>query len=261
MKSKSILVGAIVILLITTELQAMIFHDGGIHEVSGRVQDSIEVYDGLNDQATVLNVKVYAEDTEIWEGVDIYGHSQINVNPDMSSGRIYIGHGIFSYNYSHIAVYGGEITPAGDFSAIYTADYSTATITGGNIKGTVMAINNSKIDISGGVIHGGIHPGFLRAEENGEIVLSGAEGTFGAELHSWNAGKIIIHGSNFNYPIGPITDLSGTLTGTLLDGSVINSTFYRITGNTPTGSIILIPEPATLLLLGLGTVFLIRKQQ
>ena len=91
------------------------------------------------------------------------------------------------------------------------------------------------------------------ARENSEIYVSG--GSVG-DLYVWDSGVMTIYGDNFNYGIGPITTNSGVLTGTLANGIAINSNFYI----NDTASIILAPEPATLLLLGLGAVMLRGKR-
>jgi hypothetical protein len=82
--------------------------------------------------------------------------------------------------------------------------------------------------------------------------------------------KLTIHGSDFAidgtpFGFGEITSILGSdcgdepsrrLTGTLANGDIINSQFQI--GNS--ASIVLVPEPATLLLLGLGAVIMKRKR-
>jgi hypothetical protein len=59
-------------------------------------------------------------------------------------------------------------------------------------------------------------------------------------------------------PYGDLTELTGTLTGTLASGAPINNVFYQggyDHGNwQATGTIRLVPEPSTALLLALGLV-------
>jgi len=97
--------------------------------------------------------------------------------------------------------------------------------------------------------------------------LSG--GTIGSEIRMMTNAELIIKGFNFaidGKPVGfdKITSILGgdclnesyrTLTGTLANGDIINNQF-RI-GNY--ASITLVPEPATLLLFGLGAVMFRRK--
>jgi len=82
---------------------------------------------------------------------------------------------------------------------------------------------------------------------------------------------ITIHGSDFAidgqlfgygeltsmFRLAPTVDPPRQLTGTLLSGDLLDNSFY-IGSN---ASIVLIPEPATLLLLGLGGIFLRRRRK
>jgi hypothetical protein len=52
-------------------------------------------------------------------------------------------------------------------------------------------------------------------------------------------------------PYGDLSALTGTLTGTLWSGDSLNATFHQ-GGGAYTGTITLVPEPTTSLLLGLG---------
>jgi hypothetical protein len=72
-------------------------------------------------------------------------------------------------------------------------------------------------------------------------------------------GTINVYGSGFDYAYGPISASSGTLTGTLSDGSPLNLTFFQ---ESP-GEIILnpTPEPATLSLLALGGLAMLRRRK
>jgi len=78
-------------------------------------------------------------------------------------------------------------------------------------------------------------------------------------LYPFVDGRINIYGANFNYPYGPITDISGTLTGTLFSGESVNWYFERLDAS----SIYLIPAPGALVLgsLGVGLVGWLRKRR
>ncbi|MCA9196374.1 MAG: hypothetical protein KDA87_02510 [Planctomycetales bacterium] len=52
-------------------------------------------------------------------------------------------------------------------------------------------------------------------------------------------GTIIVHGSNFNYPIGEVDDLTGAIEGMLVDGNAFHWNFVR----TSDARILLVPEP------------------
>jgi hypothetical protein len=119
-----------------------------------------------------------------------------------------------------INLYGtNEMEVSGGYIGQYVdAGVSTVTITGGIIDSYFIA--NGTVDMSGGEIAG--------------VINIGAYGT------------MTIYGSGFNYPFGPIPDAAGTLTGTLLNGNPINNSFTI----GPQAAIVLIPEPAMLLLIG-----------
>ncbi|MHC5097576.1 MAG: PEP-CTERM sorting domain-containing protein, partial [Planctomycetota bacterium] len=71
-----------------------------------------------------------------------------------------------------------------------------------------------------------------------------------------NSGLIVIHGTDFNYDYGYITDFSGTLIGTLESGENLLAEFSRF-GD---AQILLVPEPATLLLVGIGAVMMRKRK-
>ena len=62
---------------------------------------------------------------------------------------------------------------------------------------------------------------------------------------------------NFNYDLGEIITSTGTLTGILANGDAISNDFYISTN----ASIVLMPEPTALLLVGLGVVIMRRRKR
>jgi len=101
-------------------------------------------------------------------------------------------------------------------------------------------------------------------------------GTIVDDLLAWDSGKIYPYGSSFsvgrrtlNYG-DSLRDygtydadwnmMRGIITGTLQDGSSLNNDFW-IRADAPDADIIVIPEPATLLLVGLGAVMLRSSRQ
>jgi len=127
-----------------------------------------------------------------------------------------------------------------------------------------LAVNiNSRVIVSGGKV------GDLGVHHSSQVIVSG--GLLEGDMYLSTNGVLTIDGSDFaidGTPVGYIelTSILGLgyddepyrrLTGTLLNGDPLDNDF-RI-GNS--AKIILVPEPATLLLLGLGGLILRRKRR
>jgi hypothetical protein len=99
-------------------------------------------------------------------------------------------------------------------------------------------------------IYGGVLNGDLNAAPGGTIDL--LDGSVTGSLLTGGNGTIVIHGSDFNMPLGSVQPLMGSLTGKLADGTPLSVTFNRnVRGN---GNILLVPEPSTLVLLILASL-------
>ena len=138
------------------------------------------------------------------------------------------------FDYSQFNMSGGSIG-----FELFTYDYSQSTITGGSIAYDLNAFHNSDIFVLGGSIGDS-----LNIQNNGRITISGS----GFEID----GNPVDYGiyTALDYPLG-------TLTGTLTSGELINSDFEIYDD----ASIFLVPEPGTFVLLGIGSLWLIRKNQ
>ena len=138
---------------------------------------------------------------------------------DMFGGTIQWFH---TYDSSTTNIYGGDV-----LWGIYTNNSSTVNIYGGNIDLEVLGLGGSStLNVYGGGLDVGNSPGF-------------------SELSTVN-----IYGYGFDY------DGAGVLTGFLSDDS---SFIFRELGPSNYAHLNLIPEPATVLLLGVGTI-LLRKR-
>ena len=146
---------------------------------------------------------------------------------------------------------GANIVSPGSLSAF---DNSHVTVQGGVIGYAVAAYDQSTIDVAGG------NMGWIAASSEGKVTVTG--GTMGW-LEVYESGVIEIYGTDFNYGYGELTELNGLLTGILETGEVLNSGFIRgdTESNILPGSIVLIPEPATVLLFGIGAVLLRRRRR
>jgi len=134
---------------------------------------------------------------------------------------------------------------------------SIATISGGQIIKNIEAYNRGDIAISGGSIRGN-----LNARDNSSVYISG--GQINGSLNISSDSIVIIEGMNFVLDghsvlgtiINPLNETNyGHLTGTYLNGSPLDIHLEMQPGT----SITFVPEPATLLLLGLGAVMLRKK--
>lgn len=133
----------------------------------------------------------------------------------------------------------------------------TIIMTGGSVERGLEAINDSVITLSGGTV------GTLGAAINGTIYLKGSgfavngyNLSYGDKLSNYvPLQEQIINGDIYEY-------YTGTITGTLNDGSSLNNIFaiYNKGLLVGTGDIIIIPEPTTLFFFAIGAV-LVRKRR
>ncbi len=149
---------------------------------------------------------------------------------------------IFGHENSKINILGGSVYLLG------CIDSCQVNISGGSITFVLSSGGSSRVDISGGSI-----------------------GSIGGWLELWEQSMIQIFGYDFAvdgmpFGYGELTSIYGGdpwgeplrhLTGTLQSGELIDNDFYI--GHD--ARIVLIPEPATLLLLGLGSLALLKKRK
>ena len=153
-------------------------------------------------------------------------------------------------------------------SMVLVYDNSTFNLAGGRVDNYILTSNNSHVNISSGsiaydlrgndnsvfTISGGAIGDDLLVNHNNQTLITG--GSIGGELDVYGDSVVTIEGTGFNYAYGEITNPTGILTGTLANGDPIDNRFY-VHDN---AQIVLVPEPTTLLLLGLGGLMLRRKR-
>ncbi len=163
---------------------------------------------------------------------------------------------------SSVTIEGGEIIFPSGFD-----NRSTGTIVGG-VMGGIMGLGDSRITFKGGQINGS-----LMSSGNCEVIVEGGTvgeltsngesrvnvygGQISWQIHATQNSSMFIYGTDFTIDglsvgYGPISAMSGTLSGILYSGEALNVSFDIIEN----ASIMLIPEPATVLLLGIGAVLL-----
>jgi hypothetical protein len=149
-------------------------------------------------------------------------------------------------------------------------DDSTITLSGGTVMNHLGAHGSSIITMSDGYVGstlyvenssiftmtGGFVGDTLEVHSSASFTMSG--GTIGGQLHAGQSSTITIVGYDFavnNNPVpyGDLTAVFGRLTGTLASGDPIDNIFYQ-GGGSYTGTITLVPEPSTALLLAFGLV-------
>jgi len=239
------------------------FNDGQVHDIDYSFSSyRTTVWNSNSGCITTLNIldgawfpnTITAWDESIinvlggsMEGLGSYGKSQLTVSGGEFRRYLSVSH------YSNATISGGVI------SRLNTRYNGQVTISGGTIKGqreseySIIAItvkHHSQVTITGGLIEeGSVIAGNQDEASNALITVVGTDFTF--------KGEPVDYGELY---IPPGRDpRGGILTGTLLDGSYLNTNFY-VVGD---AKIVLtpIPEPTTLLLLGLGAVMLRRKRK
>lgn len=163
------------------------------------------------------------------------------------------------------------IQPGGSFgSTVSLFDTSLLQLNGGFLGSYVEAGDSAHIDIISGsvgsgpsavgvyaagtaAIYGGVLNGGLAAAPGGTIDLMG--GSVTGNLVAGDNGTIVVHGTDFNMPLGSVGPITGLLTGTLADGTSLSVNFNRDFRGI--GYITLVPEPSTLVLLGAGAISLL----
>jgi len=177
-----------------------------------------------------------------------------------------------------------ELNSGGKVGGLMAGNNSTIEVLDGEIGYNLQAHDNSNVVIRGGTvgsythalgngvlrIYGGIFNGPVCSNDNGIVHVAG--GTINDYLEAFD-GTIYLYGSNFkvgdvNLKYGDnLRDYGtvgsnpywflGIITGTLQDNTPLNADFGIHTDTD--GAIIIVPEPASIILLGLGALVLRKK--
>lgn len=192
-------------------------------------------------------------DYVINDGVHVLSNTQIEVVP---GGEITQW---LQTNGSSSAIISGGIVDG----IVSSSDNSHITISSGHLGADCRAFNNGTIDFSGGVISGN-----FRSDHYGSITYSG--GLLLGDIYAGGSIKsdystIQIIGSNFAIGGVPVSfgsyfaaDYpSGHLTGMLQDGTLLDHDFLIYDESR---IVLSIPEPSSIILIGIGALSIFRKQ-
>jgi len=130
--------------------------------------------------------------------------------------------------------------------------FARVNIWGGDVTGRIQSSTDGSTTGTGEIhVYGGAFTNVeLRAVDESYIELTGGD-FVNSTLLAFDESLVVIYGSGFNYPMGPIPNTTGTLTGTLDDGTPITLPFARASTAT-----IELPEPSALTALGSGVAIL-----
>lgn len=268
MKSRrvEILIAAVVFVSALPVTAVVEFNDGGVWDIDYEINDDVGVDFETPGMGTTVN---FLEGGSIPPRNPLVAFEDSIIN--ISGGDIY---NLIAYDSSQMTISGGSInyfSPSGDsqidilggsITSLNANSRTKADITGGEIT-SIQANEYSEIDILGGLIID------LYAREHSQFNVSG--GQFGEWIAAGGDAAITIIGSGFavdgtDVGYGELLSITGgyyegepqrLLTGTLLNGDPLEVPF-RIGES---GRVILVPEPATLLLLSFGGLILRRKKQ
>ncbi len=169
-----------------------------------------------------------------------------------SGANIY--NNLSAYTYSTMNMSGGHV------NSLYSYEYSTLNIAGGDSITGEYPINdlearqNSVVDMSGGAV------GRFSTYDSVKVNISGGSLTY---LQACDYSFIALDGQNFVFGNGLTLDGNNILGSGRLSGEWMDGTPFEIyiQLHDPTSTIIAVPEPATFLLFGIGSLFLSKRKK
>jgi len=285
MRGKAILVGVISLCLVVVPAFGWTQFNDGEHHIIGYSIDGYSTVDyGSPGVGTHIEVVSGGWFTEY---LDVYEDGVVTINGGkIGSDYVNRGDGLSARNRSYINMISGEVL------AIWSSGVSTLDISGGNVPYGVSSWENSQINIFGTIniaelqvsqesranMSGGTINKWVTITDYGEMTVAGGNFGYGFLIGYYDAidyghidhALLKLAGTNFKVNGQPVQYgqsartyatpynfygypcLRAYTTGTLGSGQYFSENCYIFTDS----DIIFIPEPATLLLLGLGAVIL-----
>lgn len=268
MKTKltSILPTMLALVVCTSPVLGTVYlDDGGIHNIDYEV-DGIVIDNEAPGMQTTVN---FLNGASIPRPGGIVGREDSALN--ISGGWM---QRFDAMNRCQVTISGGYVEDAvmmdesklslydGTFVVVALFGDSQASIFGG-LMDVLGAFDQGKVAISSGSIDafivwqdsnvevfGGVHEGTIEAEDDGIVKVYGSDFAVDGALVGYTELRSVFGGQAED-------ELPRRLTGSLISGGAIDVEFL-IGGSS---RIVLIPEPATLLLLGLGGLILHRRRQ
>lgn len=276
----AVLAVAFLLFLPNAYLQAdTTYNDGGIHNID-TIMPAGTVYLNNGSTANVISGGSVTGGTNVRRAFGIFSDNGSKVN--IYDGTITGGtgdvwsEGIVAINNTSLNIHGGSITGGtGTWgNGVDVTGGSTAYIYAGNISGGagswadgIDIVEGSIVSIFGGNIRGGNGTYWaygVFVKDNSMLNIYGGTFTAGSvesakDIYAIDNSTIKIYGSDFNYGFGPVSDISGIITGVLSDGTLFNNSFEQQYA----GQIVLlqIPEPVSLALFGLGGLAVLRNRR
>ena len=149
---------------------------------------------------------------------------------------------------------GGQVVmSAGSINGrLLSVGSSVVTMSGGSVVDYFDARGSSAVEMRGGSVGSGV-----QARDSSTVTITG--GLVSGDLEAYGSANIILRGEDFEVdgvpvPLGPLEATFGTLTGNLRYGGTLYGNFFRqgAPSGLYTGTITLIPEPGTGLLVMTG---------
>jgi len=265
MRSKSILLVVIGFLsfnpvLVTADVG---YSDGGVHYITKTITGSVIV---SNDGYTGSPTTVYIE-----SGANITNSAQVGGSFTYPGSIIYmrggkVGLDMGASTNAHIYISGGIVGENYPDSKVVAYDTATIDMTGGSVN-WLFTNNSGTVHLSGGTVRdraqssggpmyidGGQIEGMLRVVNSGHMflygsnfIVDGVSVAYGSSLRDYATQGLDPWGHNC---------LTGNITGSLSNGDSLGIPFYILDGS---DIVVEVPEPATLLLFGLGAITLRKR--